>query len=533
MSDTHKSNSIKPGFLWLSAVLSRSLKTIRISAILYISSSAGSISHLGVLINSNVYETHFRRIIRFGNFELCRIEFDLPLSDVIKMPIHNSVTVQINSNDPCKVSFNAFCKRYLALHTPFISLKAEGLVAFFRQNIGKGTTFTVRHANYTDCFGKHFKLTLAWLASKLTFWINPVLIFEKNGRHYEESGRAVYEQLIDEGNRSVRFILADDVMRTSKIAEPYKKRIVRQHTFKHYLLFFRCRTFLGTEALAHAIELRCQHLFAQRKLKSRKLTYVFLQHGVMYMISLNSPQRTSFRRRNVKGKFYVVASSEKEAQHFIDYAGFSEDEIIVCGLPKFDRSYLNDLHDKILVMPTWRIWEFAQMREDPQGAPYTMMVKQIMAAIPDDLKDKVLVATHPLFNPATFSVQPAPSVSYDELLRDVSLLITDYSSIAYDAFYRGSNVVFWWQEKDECMQRYGKGTHLMIDEQTAFGPVCYAAQDLTKAIRQLYGLPQKSEYQQHFSEIVEHHDDCNTRRLITELKNRGILAESALANSTR
>ena len=71
----------------------------------------------------------------------------------------------------------------------------------------------------------------------------------------------------------------------------------------------------------------------------------------MYMISLDSPQRTSFRRTNVKRPVLGRSILHKEAQHFIDSADFSEEELIVCGLPKFDRSFMNDDADKILVMP--------------------------------------------------------------------------------------------------------------------------------------------------------------------------------------
>ena len=54
------------------------------------------------------------------------------------------------------------------------------------------------------------------------------------------------------------------------------------------------------------------------------------------------------------------------------------------------------------------------------------------------------------------------NVSYDDILRDTAVLITDYSSIAYDAFYRGANVIFWWKEKDFCMEQYNG--HLMLNE---------------------------------------------------------------------
>ena len=102
-------------------------------------------------------------------------------------------------------------------------------------------------------------------------------------------------------------------------------------------------------------------------------------------------------------------------------------------------------------------------------------------------------------------------------------MITDYSSIAYDAFYRGANVVFYWEEMEECMEHYGGDTRLMLSEDLAFGLCCYCQEDLRKAVGSLYGSPQKRLYRQRFGRIVEHHDGKNTERLIAELRRLDII----------
>ena len=459
---------------------------------------------------------------------VCDIRLALPKSAIYSLPIHNTVEVELidryGTVNRESIMFDKRIPVYLAKRTGYYRDETAGLVAFFRQNAGKGTTFTVRHENITDSKNSQIQLVLAWLASKIAVWINPILLFEKNGRHYEESARAVFEKMLDFGYKKAFFVLSDDVRRQSKIDNRYKGNILSQHSFKHYLYFFRCRKFIGTESCAHALELRCQNLLVQRKLKSRGNTFVFLQHGVMYMVSLDSPQRTSFQRKAQKGVPYVVVSSEKEADHFIDLGGFERDELIVCGLPKFDRSYLNEGADKILIMPTWRIWEFNKMRHNPQETKYVKMIERMVQAMPQHLQEKVVVARHPLFVESTFlSSFTQEILSYDEMLRDVSVLITDYSSIAYDSFYRGSNVIFYWEEKDECMSHYGENTHLMLTEESAFGPVCFNGCDLHDAVDSLYGKPQDKLYLDRYRQIVEFHDGENTIRLIEALRAKKII----------
>ena len=105
---------------------------------------------------------------------------------------------------------------------------------------------------------------------------------------------------------------------------------------------------------------------------------------------------------------------------------------------------------------------------------------------------------------------------YDEVLRDVDTLITDYSSIAYDAFYRGSNVIFCWTDKDECMENYGG--KLMLNDTNVFGDVIYNYNDLSDILKQNYGSKQRKKYINRYKEIVEFSDGKNTERLIKLLK---------------
>jgi hypothetical protein len=65
----------------------------------------------------------------------------------------------------------------------------------------------------------------------------------------------------------------------------YKRNILYKNTFKHYLYFFLTNTFIGTEVPAHAIDLRISNKYAEKKLALKKYQYIFLQHGVMYMVS--------------------------------------------------------------------------------------------------------------------------------------------------------------------------------------------------------------------------------------------------------
>ena len=179
--------------------------------------------------------------------------------------------------------------------------------------------------------------------------------------------------------------------------------------------------------------------------------------------------------------------------------------------------------DKITIMLTARIWETNILESNYKESKYYKMLKSIINNIPKEYKDKVYVLPHPLlldkFKNTDITIPDI--LSYDKILEDTALLITDYSSIAYSAFYRGSNVIFCWEELDECMEKFE--SHLMLNDKNVFGDISYKYKDLPELIKKNYLKPQSAKYKNRYSKIVEFHDNKNTDRLIKCLKKDGII----------
>ena len=247
------------------------------------------------------------------------------------------------------------------------------------------------------------------------------------------------------------------------------------------------------------------------------------------MVSLDSESRGMFKRKNLNGKYRVVVSSQAECNHFTQLGRHFEDDIYITGLPKFDKNVLNDDADKITIMPTWRPWEINTARDNFLETSYFKMIMKIYNSVPENLKSKVIILPHPLIInelkklPKSITDTIVMDPRYDDILRQTRVLITDYSSIAYDAFYRGTRVIFYWEEKDECMAEYGPTTKLMLNENNVYGDYFYNTDGLTEAIERNYNEPQSEEYKEKYSRIVQFHDGKNTERLINFLKKDGII----------
>lgn len=462
--------------------------------------------------------------------------FSVPIEDVLNLPATNIVALRYKDKYGytviCHIIYIAPIGKFLGLRGPMCIDDNTQTVAIFRQSLKNRLNIYVRSVNRTDCFKERLKQGIAFIFS--LFWNTSktkkiVLLYEKNSSKYEESASVLFEKLIDKGYDNTFFIVTRDYEFLDSIPKQYFKNIIYKYSFKHYLYFFKCKSFIGTEAMAHAIDLKTFNILPLLKINSKKYNYVFLQHGVMYMVSLSSEARSMFNRKKLNGKYRVVVSSKTEANHFTTLGKHLPEDLYITGLPKFDRNEHNMTADKIIIMPTWRPWEINEARTDFSKTPYFEMIMRIYNNIPEKLKEKVIILPHPLIAAelsklsCDISDKIALNVKYDDVLKETAVLITDYSSIAYDAFYRGARVIFYWEEKDYCMSQYGPSTKLMLNEENVFGDFLYSSEMLEKTIELNYYNPQTPEQIEKYSKIVEFHDGKNTERLIKLLKNDGII----------
>lgn len=452
----------------------------------------------------------------------------MPSNNMVAMCYRNKCDKLVECH---MIYFSLIHRLFLGLRGPIIKDRKTDTVAIFRQSKNNRLNVYVRSWIKSDETIEHLKQNLACLLACL--WNTKkakslVLLYEKNSSKYEESASVLFEELVDKGYKYAYFIVDRNYEYIDRIPEKYRKNIVYKYSFKHYLYFFKSKTFIGTEQVVHAIDLKTFNLLALKKIADKNINFVFLQHGVMYMVSLDSESRGMFKRKNLKN-YRVVVSSQAEADHFTELGRHLPEDLYICGLPKFDRNTLLPDADKIVIMPTWRPWEINLARDDFENTGYFKMVMKIYNSIPDDLKDKVIILPHPLILnelnhiDSNIAEKMLIGARYDDVLQQARLLITDYSSIAYDAFQRGSRVIFYWEEKDYCMAQYGPTTKLMLNEDNVYGDYFYNTDGLSEAIEENYYNAQKEEYKQKFSKIVQFSDGKNTERLIKMLSDDGII----------
>ncbi len=453
-------------------------------------------------------------------------ELRIPLADMEVFNKQNRVYLRIGIGDGFVYTPLRRPQKGNLSSLPHFRINDRGTVCKVRTQKGY-MGLEVRQENRTDSAAERRKLDAAYALHLATPAYKPILLYEKDCSRYEESASCVYEKLRDMGYKNAYFILDKDYPHKDSIPEKYRDGIIDRFSFQHYYNLFAAKTIISTEAISHSLELNSMSkLFVDHVLKGKQ-NYVFLQHGVMYMVSLNSEGRTFFRRSRPNQR--VVVSSELEANHFTDYTNYEKEHVYVSGLPKFDKSVLSEGADRIVVMLTWRPWEYNQAAKDYTQTNYYRMLERIIDAVPEEYKNKLIVLPHPRIAELAGNDRSSKvgkysifDEKYDDILKRTRLLITDYSSISYDAFYRGSGIIFCWSEKDDCMKQYGPSTRLMLTEDLAFGPVSYD-ENIGDLIRTVYERGQTEEEQRRYGAIVQYHDGHNSERVINMMKEDGFI----------
>ncbi len=348
------------------------------------------------------------------------------------------------------------------------------------------------------------RVLIGYLLSK--FSRTNLVFFEKNISQFDSNAKYVF----DNCQISNKYIaLRKDVKDYSKVKAKYGKQVIEPGTIRYYTKVFSCKYAVGSEITSHLGTLRNPNKLLRRKLQQKKL--IFLQHGIMMSISLHTNERLFFR----KGEYYniekFVVSSQAEANHVKAYGLYNEENIWRTGLSSFDyQQTTNEERNYVTILYTWRSYEEAS--KDIKQTTYYKDVMETYQLAYAKYGERVRLVWHPKMSEYMTINQDE---SINEILSKTKVLITDYSSVAFDAFYRGATVIFDWRNKENVMKQLNSS--LMFNEKMAFGEVIYSLDNFVECLEQNYQSEQTIENQEKYQFFNEYNDNRNTERIVQEL----------------
>ncbi|GAA3768286.1 CDP-glycerol glycerophosphotransferase family protein [Microbacterium kribbense] len=306
--------------------------------------------------------------------------------------------------------------------------------------------------------------------------------------------------------------------------------------------------------LAHAKHLASSHAdrfitdALPRKYRSYKFT--FLQHGVIKgdISGWLNPKRIDLFVTSTVAEFeYITGPSAYR---------YGTKEVCLTGMPRFDalqsRSSKVDDADKnlIVVMPTWRDYLVSAMgatSADRAGlaefiqTDYATQFSALLASLAAQEKQRgsgrrIVFMPHPNMGVYLdrFPTPPEVSVaSYDDAdVRDIlihaAVLVTDYSSMAFNAAYIDLPVVYFQFDAEAYYRGHTERPGYFSYDDDGFGPVCMTVPDATRAVAAALEGGMPAEYGRRIEETFPTRDGRNCERVydaMTETATRRSLAE--------
>ena len=259
--------------------------------------------------------------------------------------------------------------------------------------------------------------------------------------------------------------------------------------------------------------------------------FVFLQHGVTH----NDVSRYLTRRERRYCGFVTSAHAEHDAVCGDAY-GYSEEEVWLTGMPRFDRLASRADPRQITVMPTWR--SYLTGAEDPASVTWDVTPDfsqsdyfRFYSALLSDERLLRAAAEHGY----TIAFLPHPALQthldafhfppeirllgLDEEYRTVyaesALVVTDYSSAVFDFAYLEKPVLYAQFDKDRFFSDHGYRKGYFDYERDGFGEVEY---DLASTVDRILeymrsGCAMKPQYRQRVENFFAFRDRDNCRRL--------------------
>ena len=251
---------------------------------------------------------------------------------------------------------------------------------------------------------------------------------------------------------------------------------------------------------------------------------IFLQHGV------TKDNISSWLKKADKNVKLITTVSDAEKKSFLD-EGYNYDEKIIqtLGFPRFDSLKTDEKTKRqILIAPSWR------------SELHNMTIKYIMASkyfntinslinnknlieIAAKYGYKIIFKPHPmvygyvdLFDTNEY-VEIDETTTYHELFKDSDILITDYSSIAFDFSYMKKPVVYYQHDND-----YNFEEGYFKYETMGFGEVIREEENLIKIIEEYLknNCQMKNEYLKRVDNFYKYNDKNNCKRVYEAILNR-------------
>ncbi len=360
------------------------------------------------------------------------------------------------------------------------------------------------------------------------------IIYEKFCAAAQDNGWYFFEYCmkeLPEAERKHIFYVMDPASPEWERTEPYRKQILPFMSFKYMVYTVAVRVYASSDVISHLYVWQARPNLISAA--ARRKPFVFLQHGVTAFKRVHN----LFHRQYLGEKSSFVTTSAFEQKIVTENFGYTPENAPILGFCRWDV-----FHDKasaddrfILIMPTWRNWLEDCTAEDFTASEYyrrymALLGSERLRRCAETCGFRLVFYLHPKLgeqlgefkaDPGYVELVPFGSRPLNEIIMRCHMLITDYSSVSWDAFYLGKPVLFYQFDTEEYKRAHG-GSYIDF-EKDLFGDRYTDEEALIAGIEEYAsgGFREKAVYADRRPDLFAFRDDRNSARTYAYMIKKG------------
>ncbi|WP_066258932.1 CDP-glycerol glycerophosphotransferase family protein [Neobacillus drentensis] len=269
------------------------------------------------------------------------------------------------------------------------------------------------------------------------------------------------------------------------------------------------------------------YLYPLRTEKFKKIVKakkVFLQHGVMG--TKNMVHNYGVIAPNFETDLFIV-SSDYEKSYIVQDFGYQPEDVAVTGLSRFDSLFQKDVETRrqLLIIPTWRDWIVTDEKflESEYFECYNDLVNHpALHEFSRTYNFEIVFCLHPNMQRFTsfFADAPIRIVSQGEvdvqyLLKESAMMITDYSSVAFDMSFLEKPIIYYQFDRERFIGKYP--SHLDLDNDLP-GDIVYQLEDILHLVEKYAdaNFEMKEEHKKRAAKFLKYKDLNSSKRIFEE-----------------
>lgn len=359
----------------------------------------------------------------------------------------------------------------------------------------------------------------------------PIWILSDRMNVANDNGMHLFKYLTkNEKNANIYFVM-------SKKYPDYKKmkkigKVLDCDSIRYKLYFLLSKNIISSQADECYI-----NAFEDKKVFLRDLyrfNFIFLQHGI------TKDDLSSWLNKNNKNIKMFITTAKREKESIINgLYGYDENNVKLTGFPRYD-NLENKRKKQIIFMPTWRKnlagknnikTSIREYNPDFKDTEYFKFYNSLInnSNLIECLKNngyRAKFCVHPSFykqfidfNGNEYITINKGIANYQKEFSENALLITDFSSVAFDFAYLRKPVIYTQFDFDTFFEGHLYNKGYFDYNEDGFGPVCYdyesSVQEIIKAIENDCELERK--YEERINNFYTYHDTDNCKRVHEEI----------------